>query len=243
MNRSQQLEASLALVKVAMFQNNWADMAADFTPGLGAVNQGVKAYNSFSNGSWLGGLGHTALAGLNLLPGGSMLGGATLGMGGKLLGWAGKGVGAGLGKALPFLGKAPGMAAGRFGSLGEGFASLGNRALSAGNRVAGMGEKLDAGLESTLHATRPFKSMTGTAPFRMAKDSPHMMTGAQIGGNLLTNHADEAHEETHQLRLNNARSMADGMNMLPSMGRSVNPVWNNPRSSIFQSDFSLGSPQ
>ena len=77
----------------------WARTTGDFAagmlvPGYTTLTSGANALKSFGQGDWLGGLGHTALAGIGLIPG---FGGLTAGgikTVGKLMPMTAKGLGA-----------------------------------------------------------------------------------------------------------------------------------------------------
>ncbi len=93
--------------------------AAYMTPGLGTALSGRDAFRSFAKGNILGGLGHTALAGLSLIPGGGGIGAAIKGVKGmgKMVG-AGKALGA-ASKMAPTLSKAVGGGLNRATNMGR----------------------------------------------------------------------------------------------------------------------------
>ena len=94
-----------------------AETVGYMTPGVGSVLSGRDAYKAFGQGRIGAGLGHAALAGIGLIPGAGMLGGAVKGLGGLALRGGSKllarGAGQGVAKVLPTaVGAAKGVASG-----------------------------------------------------------------------------------------------------------------------------------
>lgn len=226
-------QANTAMTKQAIGMGDVAEGVGSILPGVSSVLSARDAAKSFSSGNVLGGLGHTALAGIGLIPGAGAAVGAVKGIG-KAIQWGSKAM-----KSTGLGAKAMGAA----GGIAKAVPTMATGVKGIGKAIGSIGQRTVKGLESAD------KSMTGTRVGGLVnrnKTVTGLGTGAASG--MLNNAADTAaeslaHDKSLVGNMQNMTNAARGYNPSAQYNPS-SPVQSSPRSTFAGNyDYNAGQLQ
>ena len=206
------------MVKQAISAGGVAEGIGYMLPGVGTALSARDAAQAFGQGRIMAGLGNTAMAGLSLIPGGGLAGGALKGIGrfagmglralkGTRAGAKAVGAGAAIGKAMP--------------SFVQGGKAVGQAAVNTGKAVGTQYGKLSEGFANTGVGS-------------VLKNNPIKATAGAIGANALSKPAPVAGaaDDAAMSHIGNLAESAQQSTPNPMFASPSQPSWGNGESAM-----------